>query len=469
MQGRQGREEILKGVRNIHFIGIGGYGMSALAQVMHKAGFAVTGSDLHENKLTAGLREAGAVVYRGHRGEQVGEAQLVVCSTAIPPDNPELQEARRRQLPVWHRSELLAAIMNRRCGIAIAGAHGKTTTTAMLSLLLEKGALEPTSIIGGEVTFLGSNARLGDGPYVVAEACESDHSFLRYHPYLAVVTNIEPDHLEYYDGNFNKLVDSYRSFINNIKVDGLAVICGDDAVLQQIRGDLRPPLLSYGCSEEVDVRGENVRLEGLGSRFDFRFRGELLGEVELKVPGKHNVLNALGAAAAALYLGVDFSVIREALQEFDGARRRFEIVASPGDILVVDDYAHHPTEIRATLQATRQSGRRIICVFQPHRFTRTEFLWDDFTRAFDEADRVIISDIYSAGEKPLPGISSAGLVRAIQARGHESADFLEKQEDIIAYLEAHARGGDLVITMGAGDIWKTGREFVCRKELGGQV
>ncbi len=437
--------------------------MSALAHILLKSGFTVAGSDLNTNKLTEGLIKSGAIVYQGHRAGQVGDAELIVCSTAIPPDNPELEAARQLELPIWHRSELLAAILNRRYGIAIAGAHGKTTTTAMVSLLLEKGGLKPTAIIGGEVSFFGSNARLGDGPYVVAEACESDHSFLRYHPLLALVTNIEPDHLEYYDGNFEQLVDSYRIFINNVREGGLAVICGDDPVLARMRGELLPDLLSYGFNDHVDVKGENVEINGLGCRFHLRFRGKSLGEIELKVPGQHNVLNALGAAAVALSLGVDFPLIREAFLEFDGARRRFEIVASPGDVLIVDDYAHHPTEIRATLTAARQSGRRVFCIFQPHRYTRTHFLWDDFTRAFEQADRVLISGIYSAGEQPIDGISSQALAREVQKRGHEYVYVMEEEEEILDYLQENTRSGDLVITMGAGDIWKTGREFAARK------
>ena len=457
-------EALLQGVQKVHFIGIGGYGMSALAHILCNAGFTVSGSDLQANKLTAGLQKAGALVFRGHRAEQVGGAELVVCSTAIPPDNPELQAARQRQVPIWHRSELLASLLNHRLGIAIAGAHGKTTTTAMVALLLEKGGLSPTAVIGGEVTFFGSNARLGEGPYVVAEACESDHSFLRYYPYVALITNIEPDHLEYYDGNFSKLVDSYRAFINNVREDGFAVICGDDPVLQQIRGELRPALLPYGLGDGVELKGENVQLKGLGSSFDVVFRGKQLGRIALNVPGEHNVLNALGAVAVALSLGLDFSVIAAALEAFDGARRRFEIVGSPEDILVVDDYAHHPTEIRATLQAARQSGRRVICIFQPHRYTRTPFLWNDFVQAFDEADRVLISGIYSAGEDPLPGISSNALVEAVRERGHSHVYAVETEEAILDYLQQQARRGDLVITMGAGDIWKTGREFVARKK-----
>ncbi len=457
---------MLQGIQKVHFIGIGGYGMSALAHILCNAGFTVSGSDLQVNKLTAGLQQAGALVFQGHRTEQVGEAELVVCSTAIPPDNPELEAARQRQVPIWHRSELLASLLNHRLGIAIAGAHGKTTTTAMVALLLEKGGLSPTAIIGGEVTFFGSNARLGEGPYVVAEACESDHSFLRYYPYIALITNIEPDHLEYYNGNFSKLVDSYRVFINNVRKDGFAVICGDDPVLQQIRGELRPALLPYGLGVDVELKAENVQLKNLGSSFDVVFRGKQLGSITLNVPGVHNVLNALGATAVALSLGLDFPVIGAALEAFDGARRRFEIVGSPEDILVVDDYAHHPTEIRATLQAARQSGRRIICIFQPHRYTRTRFLWDDFVQAFDGADRVLISGIYSAGEDPLPGISSAALVEAVRERGHSHVYAVETAEAILDYLQQQARGGDLVITMGAGDIWKTGREFVARKNRG---
>ncbi len=453
---------MLKGIRKVHFIGIGGYGMSALAFILLQAGYDVRGSDIKPSRLTELLEKAGSKIYIGHRAEQLGDAQLVVYSTAIPSNNPEIKAAREQGLSLWHRSELLAAILNKGCGIAIAGTHGKTTTTAMVSLLLEKGGLDPTAVIGGEVSFLQGNARLGNSKYVVAEACESDHSFLRYRPYLAVVTNIEADHLEHYNGSFAGLVETYGDFINNVDENGVAILCGDDPVLQELWPQLRPPLMSYGLSDDVDIRGERVRLEKLGSCFQVFFKDKYLGEIVLKVPGKHNVLNALGATGAALYLGIDFSLIKEALSGFEGAKRRFEIIGEREGIMVVDDYAHHPTEIKATLQAARQSGRRLICVFQPHRYTRTNFLWNDFVEAFDSADVLLLNDIYSAGEEPIPQVTSQRLAQEIGQRRHDHVHVIKDKEEMVQSLEKIAKSGDLILTMGAGDIWQVGRKFLER-------
>lgn len=452
----------LNDFRKVHFIGIGGYGMSALALILLQAGFDVRGSDLNSSKLVEILRKSGAKVFVGHSKEQLGDAELVVYSTAIPADNPELQAAGKKGLPLWHRSELLASVLNRGRGIAIAGTHGKTTTTAMLSLILERAGIDPTAIIGGEVSFLGGNARLGRSEYIVAEACESDHSFLRYRPYLALVTNIEADHLEHYDGDFSKMVDTYRVFINNVKEGGTAVLSGDDPVLNRLRGELRPHILTYGLEPGNEIRGEGVELEGLTSRFRILQKGKPLGEIALKVPGLYNVLNALAAVAVALLLGVEFRIIKDALSTFTGAKRRFEQIGEVGGIVIIDDYAHHPTEVRATLEAARKSGRRLICVFQPHRYTRTKFLWDDFLEAFGEADLLILNGIYSAGEDPMPGVSSFKLGSELRKRGHKGVHVILEQEEIINFLENVAQAGDMIITMGAGDIWKVAANFFQR-------
>ncbi len=451
---------MLKEFSKVHFIGIGGYGMSALALILLQSGHEVQGSDINSSKITDLLQKSGATVFTGHRAEQVGDARLVVYSTAIPDDNPELAAAREKEIPLWHRSEMLAAILNGGYGIAVAGTHGKTTTTAMVSLLLTTAGLDPTAIIGGEVSFFGGNARLGKSRYIVAEACESDHSFLRYLPSLAVVTNIEADHLEYYGGNFGRLVDTYRGFIDNVREGGTVVICGDDPILRDFRERLRPPVLSYGIDyEDVDLRGSDIRLKELGSLFRVFYRGELLGEAELRVPGRHNVLNALGSAAVGLSLGIDFATIREALSLFDGARRRFDIIGEKRGIMVVDDYAHHPTEIKATLKAARGSGRRLICVFQPHRYTRTSFLWEQFLEAFEEADIVLLDEIYSAGEKPIAEVSSQKMARQLEERDRLGVHVIGDKEEMVRFLKEETRGGDLVITMGAGDIWKVARRF----------
>lgn len=451
---------MLNEFRKVHFVGIGGYGMSALAFILLEAGFSVRGSDIKNSNLTELLRAKGAKIYIGHSPEQLEDAQLVVYSTAIPLHNPEIVAAGERGIPLWHRSELLAVVLNNKFSIAVAGTHGKTTTTAMLSLMMEKAGLDPTSVIGGEVSFFQGNARLGKSKYIVAEACESDHSFLKYRPYLALVTNIEADHLEHYNGNFEKLVESYYTFINNVQEGGTAVICGDDPVLQKLRPGLTPSVLTYGFMDGLDIRGTGVELQELGSSFQVYFKHKHLGKISLNVPGTHNAYNALGAIAVGLLFEIDFPLIQEALLSFNGAKRRFEIIGEKEGVMIVDDYAHHPTEIKATLRAARQSGRRLICIFQPHRFTRTEYLWDDFVKAFGDADLLLLDDIYSAGEAPLPGINSLRLAREISLGGHNGVRLIPNKEEMVRFLEVNSRSGDLILTMGAGDIWQVGRMFL---------
>ncbi|NLX90447.1 MAG: UDP-N-acetylmuramate--L-alanine ligase [Firmicutes bacterium] len=451
---------MLKKFHKIHFTGIGGYGMSALAFVLLQSGFDVRGSDIKASRLTESLEKAGAKIFLGHGADQVGDAELLIYSTAIPSDNPEIEAARKKHIPTWHRSKLLAALLNERQGIAVAGTHGKTTTSAMVSLLLERGGLDPTAVIGGEVSYFNGNARLGKSPYIVAEACESDHSFLRYRPFLVLLTNIEADHLEHYGGDFNRMVDTYLAFVNNVKEGGTVFYCHDDPLVKSLSSAFRPKSLSYGLSPGADVRGDDVKIEGLRSRFRVFAKEKLLGEILLNVPGLYNVRNALGATAIALHLGIEFSIIKDALCIFEGARRRFEIVGKAGDVLIVDDYAHHPTEIRATLEAARQSGRRIICLFQPHRFTRTHFLWDEFVAAFNAADLLILTDIYSAGEAPIPGITSERLAGKIKERGLQNVYYFDEPSAAVTFLQGLLREGDMVLTMGAGDIWKAGRNLL---------
>ncbi|MGI5823616.1 MAG: UDP-N-acetylmuramate--L-alanine ligase [Dethiobacteria bacterium] len=451
---------MLKGLKKVHFIGIGGYGMSALAFILLQAGIEVRGSDIQRSGITMQLEKMGAKVFLGHQPEQVGDAQLAVYSTAIRSDNPEMEAARRKGLPLWHRSELLGAILNAGYGVAVAGTHGKTTTTAMISFILAWGGYDPTAVIGGEVPFFQGNARLGKSRYIIAEACESDHSFLRYKPRLALVTNIEADHLEHYNGSFEQLVETYLQFVDNARAGEKIILCGDDPVLQALLSGKDSLLMSYGLRPGADIRGGGVRLQGLGAKFKVYSQEKLLGEVTLKVPGRYNVVNALGAISVALYLGLDFATIKEALANFDGVKRRFEIVGEKEGVLVVDDYAHHPTEVKAALEAARQSGRRLVCVFQPHRYTRTSFLWDDFKKAFDEADLLLLTDIYSAGEKPLLQITASRLAREIQQRGHQGVHFLGDKEQVIAFLRKNTKSGDLVLTLGAGDVWQIGRDFL---------
>lgn len=451
---------MLKGIKRIHFVGIGGYGMSALAYVFLEAGYYVSGSDLKSSSLTEALEKMGAEIFLGHSREHVQDSDMVVYSTAIPSDNPELEEARAKGLPLWHRSLVLASLLNEKYGIAVAGTHGKTTTTAMISLLLEHAGLEPTSLIGGEVSFYHGNACLGKSDYVVAEACESDYSFLQYKPNIAVLTNIEPDHLEYYEGSFHKQVEGYLGFVNNIKKDGTVIYYGDDPVISSLKDRVQPDKISYGFSEDVDLRAVDIELEGLSSSFKLVYRGEELGQVVLKVPGLHNVLNSLAAAAVALKLNVAFETIKEAFCSFNGAKRRFEVLGEEQGILVVDDYAHHPTEIRETLRTGRQGGRRVVCIFQPHRYTRIQYLWKEFIEAFDSADVVILTEIYSAGEPTLPGVSSRLLGEEVKKRKKSQVYLVGEKEEVMPVLGKVASRGDLVITMGAGDIWEVGKKFL---------
>ncbi len=451
---------MLHNFKKIHFIGIGGYGMSALAFVLFQSGHAVQGSDIKSSSLAESLEKSGVKVFKGHDPSYIDDADLVVYSSAIPQDNSELTAARKKGLTVWHRSELLAVLLNKGCGIAVAGAHGKTTTSAMLSLILEKGGFDPTALVGGEVPSFHGNARIGMSNIIVAEACESDSSFLRYKPYLALLTNIEADHLEHYNGDFQCLLEGYRQFVGNVKREGTLVYCGDDPFLFEMQSTFPSNSISYGLSRDVDCKGEILELGGMGSRFTVFFRGEQLGHLVLNTPGVHNILNALGAAAAAYVLKVDFKAVQDALFSFIGARRRFEKIGEENGVLVIDDYAHHPTEVRVTLEAARRSGRRVICVFQPHRFTRTSFLWEEFVEAFDYADVLLLAEVYSAGEEPLEGIDSSSLGVQIKERIQKPVYVANRKDELSHILKGIAVKGDMVITMGAGDIWQVGRNFM---------
>ena len=443
--------------KDVHFIGIGGYGMSALAQILIQKGCRVSGSDIKASPLTEELAARGAAVAIGHHPDNLGSASLVVYSTAIASDNPEMAEADRRGLPLWHRSELLAALLNSAFGIAVAGAHGKTTTTAMIALLLEAGGLDPTAVIGGVLPAYGSNARLGSGPYLVAEADESDSSFTRYFPRLTLVTGIEPDHLEHYNNNYEKLKQAYEDFLHNLPPDGTAVLCFDDPALRQMAGRLHCRVITYGLNaaagERPDYTAAKITFGGGGSHFNLVISYcSQSTAVQLNIPGRHNISNAVGALAAAHCLGLDPARCAPALAAFGGVKRRFERIGSAGGITVIDDYAHHPTEIRATLEAARPSANRIICLFQPHRYSRTAAQFDGFAAAFGEADYLFLHDIYGAGEAPLPGVSAENLAAAI---GRRSAIPVVYNSDICTLEKeaaAAARPGDLIITMGAGDV-----------------
>lgn len=434
--------------------------MSAIARVMLEMGYTVTGSDVASQELTEKLAAKGAKIYIGHTAEQVQGADLVVYSTALPKDNVERVKAEEMGIPILHRSQMLARLLNERQGVAVAGAHGKTTTSSMIALVMEQCGTDPTYIIGGEIMDIGTNAKAGQGRYVVAEADESDGSFLQYHPALGVVTNIEADHLENYGGDFGKLKEAYVQFLNQIKPDGKAVVCGDDANIKELLPKLSCQVITYGIDADSDYRAEHIKLGDRHVTFVMKHGDRELGVVELSVPGKHNAYNAMATIIVCLEAGIPFEAITQAITGFHGAKRRFQVLGESNGILVIDDYAHHPTEIEATIAAAKATGKRIIAVFQPQRYTRTFFLLDAFSRAFGEADEVIITDIYSpAGEKQIEGVHSSKLVELIKTNSNPGARYLPTKQDVTADLRNRLQPGDLVLTMGAGDIWKVGDEL----------
>ncbi|MBB6729307.1 UDP-N-acetylmuramate--L-alanine ligase [Cohnella zeiphila] len=450
----------------VHFIGIGGYGMSAIARVMLEMGYEVTGSDVARQELTDKLAAKGARIYIGHEPEHVRGADLVVYSTALPKDNVERKEAELLNIPTLHRAQMLARLLNDRTGVAVAGAHGKTTTSSMIALVMEASGLDPTYIIGGEIVNVGTNAKAGQGEYVVAEADESDGSFLQYRPAVAVVTNIEADHLENYDGDFQKLKDAYVKFLNQVRPGGCAVVCTDDENVREMLpkvADTR--MITYAIDGDADYTAEQIELGDRCASFEVRRSGETLGTIRLSVPGRHNVYNALATVIVGLEAGLSFDRIAETIVGFRGAKRRFQVLGEVRDMLVIDDYAHHPTEIEATIQAAKATQKRIIAVFQPQRYTRTFFLLDAFSRAFKEADEVIITDIYSpAGEQRIEGVTSQRLVELIAANSNPNVTYVPTKEEVLTLLSSRVKPGDLVLTMGAGDIWKTAAELANQLE-----
>jgi UDP-N-acetylmuramate--alanine ligase len=434
--------------------------MSGLAGLLLALGWRVSGSDLKPSPVTDRLVSLGATVFQGHAAEHLGSCDLVVVSSAIKSDNPELAAARARGIPVWHRGEMLAELMRVRKGIAVAGTHGKTTTTAMLALVLTAGGYDPTVLVGGEVATLGGNARLGRGEYMVAEADESDGSFLLLKPHVAVVTNIENDHLDYYQ-NVANIVAAFGRFVQGVDPDGAVVLCADDANVRKMLPGIRSRVITYGLtSRDADYTVRERSLNGAGATGEVFYRGRSLGTVRLSVPGRHNLANALAVIAVGRLLGLELPAMVGPLADFRGAGRRFQLLGEVRGVRVVDDYAHHPTEIRATLAAARTTGcRRVLCAFQPHRYTRTKLLHEEFGPAFADADVVVISDVYGAGEPPIEGVTGeliAGSVRRFKPQ----VVYLPRLEEVTSYLAGIARPGDLIITMGAGNIWEAGAALV---------
>ena len=459
---------MFKKIRHIHFVGIGGVGMSGIAEVLHNLGYQVSGSDLKVSEHALRLQSLGITVQIGHDPAHVLDADVVVRSSAVSPQNPEIAAATAHAIPVIQRAEMLAELMRMKYGVAIAGTHGKTTTTSMVATVLARAGLDPTVVIGGRLDALGSNAKLGRGEFMVAEADESDGSFLKLAPTIAVVTTIDAEHLDYYR-DLQQIKETFLEFINKVPFYGSAILCLDQEEIRDLLPMVQKRIVSYGCHAQADLTAEGVSLAGLSSAFKVRFGGEPLGEIQLRVPGRHNVSNALAAIAVGLELEIEFSAIQAALGEFSGVARRFQVKGSPQDIMVVDDYAHHPAEIQATLTAAKDGlGRRLIVAFQPHRYSRTQRLLHEFTSAFDLADQVIITEIYPAGEAPIAGVSGRQMADGVIGRNGPKVLYVERKEEIPDRVVDLARPGDVVITMGAGDIWKAGDEIVRRLKDGVQ-
>jgi UDP-N-acetylmuramate--alanine ligase len=442
-----------------HFIGIGGAGMSGLARLALADGARVSGSDQSPSPVLDGLAALGARVHVGHDPANLDGAGVVVVSSAVPADNPELAAARQGGMAVIHRAELLARLLARRRGIAVAGSHGKSTTTALIAMALLRTGCDPSVVVGGEVRELGSNARLGAGPYIVAEADESDGSFVRLRPWIAVVTNVDDDHLDHYRDR-RDLLRAFVEFLAGVRPGGLGVLCWDDPWVRGLAGRCRRPILTYALDQPADLQGRDVAARGLRTRFRAAYRGADLGAFELGVPGRHNAQNALAALAVALHLGLDLAAVGGALAEFGGVGRRFEVLNPGGRVLVVDDYAHHPTEVRATLRAARAvAPGRILVMFQPHRYSRTRLLAEAFGGAFEDADELLLTEVYPAGEPPQPGVSAALIADAVRRHGRPAVTFCPALEDLVARAAALARPGDLVLSMGAGDVRRAGEEL----------
>jgi UDP-N-acetylmuramate--alanine ligase len=449
-------------IKKIHFVGVGGAGMCGLAEILNNLGFDVSGSDLRSSAVTERLRELGVKVYEGHAAEHLGGAEVVVVSSAIPADNAEVLEARRRRVPVIPRAEMLAELMRLKKGIAVCGTHGKTTTTSILATLLAEGGLEPTFVIGGRLNRVGTHAKLGEGQYFVAEADESDGSFLKLAPIYALCTNVDEDHLDYY-GDFERLKGAFVEFLNKVPFYGLSLACADDAGVAAILGRISKPTLTYGTAAGRDVVISNVVGEGLKTSFDLTVKGERLGRLTVNLPGEHSALNAGAAAALATVVGVDFATVQKTLDEFEGVEMRFQRLGEvQGSVTVMHDYAHHPREIETMLAALRQAypGRRLVAVFQPHRYSRTRDQLNKFPRALSAADVVIVTGIYPAGEAAIAGVSEEGIVAGLVHLGYRDVHHVPHKADIPSKVAAVMRPGDVIVHVGAGDVWKVAEDVL---------
>jgi UDP-N-acetylmuramate--alanine ligase len=446
--------------RKVHFVGIGGIGMSGIAEILISQGYNITGSDIAESDTTRRLSSLGAKIFYGHAESNLDSADVVVVSSAIDEKNPEIQAARRTKTPIIQRAEMLGELMKMKTSIAIAGTHGKTSTTSMIATIVQHSGLDPTIIIGGKVDALGGNAKLGKGDFLVAEADESDKSFLHLPSTICIVTNIDNDHLNNY-GTIQNIKDAFVDFVNRIPFYGRAILCQDDENVKSILSRLKKPFLTYGFSPQADLQARAIHVESFGSTFEVWQAERKLGSARCNVPGRHNVLNSLAAIAAGMEIGLSFDQASTGLAQFKGVRRRFELKGEKGGVKIFDDYGHHPTEIRATLAAARSAWRgRIVTLFQPHRYSRTQDCYEDFVRAFDDADQVFVADIYAAGEEPIPGISAEKLAEDIRQNGHKSVEFVGEGKLAAEKIKGKLQSGDLFLTLGAGNVYVAGEKLL---------
>jgi UDP-N-acetylmuramate--alanine ligase len=452
----------MRKTNHIHLIGIGGAGMSGIAEVLLNLGYAVSGSDLAPSDVTQRLQRQGATVFQGHAAAHMQGADVVVVSSAVKADNPEVVTARQLHIPVIPRAEMLAELMRMKYGVAVAGTHGKTTTTSLIATILARAELDPTVVLGGRLNSLGSNAKLGQGDYLVAEADESDGSFLMLSPTIGVVTTVDAEHLDFY-GNLEAIKEAFLQFINKVPFYGCSVVCLDQPNIQSLVPHIHKRFVTYGLTRQADYMARDVQFNGPRSQFDVYRDHERLGRFSLNLPGVHNVYNALAAIAVGQELDVPLTTMSKALEEFSGIHRRFEIVGTHGGATVVDDYGHHPEEIRQTLRAAKAvwPEDRLVVVFQPHRYTRTQFLLQDFYTAFNEADVLILLDIYAASETPIAGISSQRLYEGIKEHGHRQIYYLPERDHVLPLLRQLMQEHDILMTLGAGDVWQISRAF-CR-------
>jgi UDP-N-acetylmuramate--alanine ligase len=447
-------------IQRIHFVGIGGIGMSGIAELLLNLGYKVSGSDIRSSALTQRLEAMGGRIYRDHSAANVHDANVVVVSSAVRPDNVEIAEAKKLQIPVIPRAEMLAELMRLKYSVAIAGSHGKTTTTSMVATVLVRAGYDPTVVIGGRLNAFGSNAKLGKGEFLVAEADESDGSFLKLSPTLAVVTNIDREHLDHYAG-LAEIQAAFTQFVNKVPFYGAAVLCLDDPNVQAIMPRVERRIVTYGTSNQADLVASRVEFHEFGCRYQARYQGIPLGAVSLQVPGQHGVLNSLAAVAIGLELDIPAETVFAALGSFQNADRRFQVKGERQGVMVVDDYGHHPTEIIATLSAARgASDRRIVAVFQPHRYSRTRALEEEFARAFNHADVLIVLPVYAAGEDPIEGVSAEKLTGLIKKYGHRDVTFAPDFPSALQTLREKLQAGDMLLTLGAGDVWKIGEEWL---------